>query len=110
MKTLVMTVMALMVATAAVAEDKKPPNYKEELNFSCAVTGNNDGFDALVENEKTNEWQCDVTVETTDGNHSASGRPVHGYSGKQNLFGKAGLKKDLKCQVKSVSCTLTKQN
>lgn len=107
MKTVVMTIMALMVATVAVAEEK-PPDYTTELRFTCAVTGNNDGFDALVENLKTNEWTCDVTVETTDGDYSDSGRPVHGYSGKQNLFGKAGLKKDLKCHVKKVSCTLKK--
>lgn len=49
MKALIMTIPAVMVATVAVAEDKK--DYRQDLEFTCAVTGSDrDGFDVKVEN------------------------------------------------------------
>jgi len=110
MKTVVMTVMALMVATVAVAENE--PKWTEELKFSCPVSGTDkDGFDALVENTKTNEWECTVTVGTNSpkGSYTYSKRPVQGRSGMQNMGGEAGLTKNLQCQVTSVDCKLTKK-
>ncbi|MBX3325623.1 MAG: hypothetical protein U0223_06470 [Nitrospira sp.] len=105
MKTVVMTMVVLMVATVAVAEDKK--DYRQDLVFTCEVTGSDrDGFDVKVENRGSHEWHCDVEVETSPSGreYSYRNRPVAGRSGKQNIGGEAGLTKNLQCRVKSVSC------
>lgn len=109
MKTLVMTVMALMVATVAVAGNE--PKWTEELEFSCPVSGTDkDGFDVIAENKDTNAWTCTVTVETNSpkGSITYSGRPVHGYKGRHNLGGEAGVMKNLQCKVTGKSCELKK--
>lgn len=105
MRTVLMTVMALMVATVAVAEDKG--DYTRQLEFTCDVTGSDrDGFDVKVENRGNHNWQCDVEVETSPSTRDFSyrGRPVAGRSGKQNIGGEAGLTKNLQCRVKRVDC------
>lgn len=110
MKTLVMTVMALMVATVAVAEDK-PPVWTEELEITCPLDGSDkDGFDVIAENKKTNAWKCTVTVETNSpkvGSPTYSG-VVRDYVGKHNLGGMAGVMKGLQCKVIKQSCELSK--
>ena len=105
MKTWIMTVLALMVATASVAEDKK--DYRQDLEVTCDVTGSDrDGFDVKVENRGSHEWHCDVEVETSPSgrDYSYRNRPVAGRSGKQNIGGEGGLTKNLQCRVKTVSC------
>lgn len=105
MKTVLMTVMALMVATVAVAEDKK--DYRQDLEFMCDVTGSDrDGFDVKVENRGSHEWRCDVEVETSPSgrDYAYRSRPVAGRSGKQNIGGESGLAKNLQCRVKRVDC------
>lgn len=105
MKTVLMTVILLVVATASFAEDKK--DYRQELEFSCDVTGSDrDGFDVKVENRGSHEWHCDVEVETSPSgrDYSYRNRPVAGRSGKQNIGGEAGLAKNLQCRVKRVDC------
>lgn len=105
MKTLVMTLLVVAVATMAVAEDKK--DYRQNLEFTCEVTGSDrDGFDVKVENKGSHEWHCDVEVETSPSgrDYSYRNRPVAGRSGKQNIGGEAGLTKNLQCRVKQVSC------
>jgi len=79
MKTFVMTVLALAVATVAVAEDKG--DYTRQLEFTCDVTGSDrDGFDVKVENRGSHEWHCDVEVETSPSGRAYSyrNRPVAG--------------------------------
>ncbi|TKB89090.1 MAG: hypothetical protein E8D40_16150 [Nitrospira sp.] len=105
MKTLVITVLALMVATTSFAEDKK--DYRQDLEFTCDVTGSDrDGFDVKVENRGSHDWHCDVEVETSPSGreYAYRNRPVAGRSGRQNIGGEAGLTKNLQCRVKSVSC------
>lgn len=57
MKTLVMTVMALMVATVGIAGDYG-------VQFSCVVEGNGEGLHVKAIHNGTNELKCKAMVKT----------------------------------------------
>ena len=106
MKSLIITMTALGVGAAFVAQ-ANGADYKKDLEFSCDVAGaDRDGYDVKVENKGVRQWACDVDVETTPstGLHVYRKRPVMGRSGKQNLGGEARLPKNLQCRIKKVVC------
>ena len=108
MRTVVMTVMALMVATVAVAEDTVI--IQDELVFTCDKSGNdNSGFDVRVLNKGTSPWNCNVEVETVPTiDHSKRWYPntYVGVSGShQFVGGYSGTHANLQCSFKKVTCT-----
>mgnify|MGYP001240606177 CR=1 FL=1 len=102
MKTLVMTVMALMVATAGIAGDYG-------VKFSCVVAGNDDGFDAKAINNGPHNLKCRAKVETVPTSQTFKVPLDGGWAGiskkeqkdvLQSVDGKAGL------SAKITSCTV----
>lgn len=107
MKTVVMTIMALTVATVAVAEDKV--TFQDELVFTCDKSGNDhNGFDVRVLNTGASDWTCDVEVETVpDIPHSKRWYPntyVGVSSSHQSVGGYSGTHANLRCHFKKVTC------
>lgn len=110
MKTLVMTVMALMVATVGIAGDYG-------VKFSCVVAGNDDGFDAKAINNGPHNLKCKAKVVTDPPSQTfkvpldGGWAGVHATPGKedvlQSLDGKAGLSNKISsCRTIDPECEL----
>lgn len=110
MKTAVMTVMALLVATIGIAGDYG-------VKFSCEVAGNNDGFDAKAINNGPDNLKCKAKV-VTDPNSQTFKVPLdggwaylHPTPGKQDVLqsldGKSGLSDKISaCRIIEPECEL----
>lgn len=110
MKTLVMTVMALMVATVGIAGDYG-------VKFSCVVAGNDDGFDAKAINNGPHNLKCKAKVETVPTSQTfkvpldGGWAVIHATPGKENVLqsidGKSGLGDKISaCRIIEPECEL----
>lgn len=116
MKTVVMTIMALMVATVAAAGQEakidaagQEAKINDELVFTIHKTGNeNQGFDVRVKNNGTSAWTCDVDVKGPDipsDKRSYRNTYVGSSASAQFIGGYSGHVKNLQCDFEKVSCT-----
>lgn len=109
MRALVMTIMALMVATVSIAGDYG-------VKFSCVVAGNNDGFDAKAINNGPHNLKCRAKVVTDPPSETFNVPLDGGWAGihktekpeiLQALGGKSGLTNKISaCRIIAPECEL----
>lgn len=110
MKTIVMTIMALMVATVAVAEEKKiVEGTHNTVEFTIDRSGNdNNGFDVKVRNRGTSAWTCAVELDTDSSVPRDKRQFTYDVRVDSNVVwvnGYSGTVPNLQCRFKSVTCT-----